>query len=92
MLQNVNVLHKEPWEILAIEKPENVLVEDFTLDIIAKPVSIFNQSQVSKVNAEILCFLGCSSCKDSNTRSCTASTSSSWKCNCHSGSHYQCRH
>ena len=29
----------EPWEILVIEKLVNVLVEDFTLDIIAKPVA-----------------------------------------------------
>ena len=41
MLQNANVIPMEPWAILVIEKLENVLVEDVTLDIIAKPVSIY---------------------------------------------------
>ena len=40
IVENVNVLLKEPWGILVIERLENVLVADFSLDTIAEPVSI----------------------------------------------------
>ena len=39
-VESVNVLQKEPWGIHVIERLENVLVADFSLDTIAEPVSI----------------------------------------------------
>ena len=49
-VESVNVLQKELWGIHVIERLENVLVADFSLDTIAKPVS--NYFDVSKVVAE----------------------------------------